>query len=255
MKDLGLVLGVVLVTAACGGTAAEEAMRSQKEYELAVGLMNEQNLPGAFDHLFKAVELDPDNAEAHLLLGNLFMMRREDARAEHHLRESLRLREVAHGPTADAHNSLGVLYIHAGRYDDAIRELRKAAGDLTNREPHLAFGNLGWAYQKKGAYRDAVQALQQSVTRQPRFCVGFLRLGETYLAMGDSTRAEQALTQCLEVDDPQCQALQEAWHLRGQARARLGHREDAVADFERCVELEAQSDTGRACRRFLEAGH
>ena len=33
----------------------------------------------------------------------------------------------------------------------------------------------------------------------------------------------------------------------------LGTREDARADFERCVEIEASNDAGKACGRYLEA--
>jgi len=71
----------------------------------------------------------------------------------------------------------------------------------------------------------------------------------------DFERAEDSLTRGLEVADESCQNLQDAWHLRGQARARLGRRDDAIGDFERCVELSASTPTGRACETYLEATH
>lgn len=228
-------------------------MRSQREYELAVGLMNEGSaqLAVTFQHLFSAIELDPENADAHFLLGNLFLFQRDDARAEEHLRAALRIR----GRDPQARNSLGVLYIHQRHYDEAIRELREATGDLLNREPHLAWGNLGWAYYEKRDYRHALEALTQAVRLQRRFCVGHYRMGQTYSAMRDYSHAEEALTHALEVQDPSCQAMQEAWLLRGQARAQLGRREDAISDFEHCVTIDAQTDPGHACQRLLEATH
>src|SRR5689334_20491149 len=66
----------------CGPASAENAQRAQKEYELSVGLLGEQNTPAAFEHLFKAVELDPDNPEPHQLLGNLYMLRGDLDKAE-----------------------------------------------------------------------------------------------------------------------------------------------------------------------------
>jgi type IV pilus assembly protein PilF len=234
-------------------------MRAQKEYELSVGLMGEQNIAAAFEHLFKSIELDPKNPEARLLLGNLYLLREEFPKAEEELRKarSLAEKDDNYGEPfiAEVDNSLGVVLVHEKRYDDAIKTLRDSATNIVNRNPHLAWGNLGWAYFEKGQYKDAVDALTQAVRHQSRFCLGFYRLGQTFVALRDFERAEDALTRCLEVPDEQCKNLQSAWHLRGEARAQLGQRQDAIADFERCVELSAESDAGRTCQGYLEATH
>jgi tetratricopeptide (TPR) repeat protein len=248
------------VASACGGPASADAvLRGQKEYELAVGMMSEQNIAAAFEHLFKAIELDPKNPEAHLLLGNLYMLRGDFDKAEGELREAKELgaENDAYGPpfVSEVQNSLGVVLVHLKRYDEAIVELRDAAGNILNRNPHLAWGNLGWAYHERGEYNRAVEALTQAVRQQTRFCLGFYRLGKTYTALRDFERADDALTRCLEVTDPACKSLQDAWRLRGEARAQLGLRQDAIADFERCVELESQSEAGHACQGYLEATH
>jgi len=254
------VTSLALAISACGGAAsAEDAIRAQKEYELAVGLSEEKNSPAAFEHLFKAVELDPSNPEPHQFLGTLYLFRQDYEKAEEHLLRAKKLaqRNDKYGPPfiAELDNSLGVVYVHQKRYDEAIAILREAATNIVNRTPFLAWGNLGWAYQEKGQYSDAVSALTQSVREQPRFCLGYYRLGNTYLAMRQFERAEEALTHALEVPDEECKNLQDAWHLRGEARAQLGLRQDAIADFERCVELSHDSEAGRACQGYLEATH
>jgi tetratricopeptide (TPR) repeat protein len=189
----------------------------------------------------------------------LYLLRGDLAKAEAELREAKARAEKnpAYGPpfVAEVENSLGVVLVHQKRYDDAIALLRETASNLLNRTPHLAWGNLGWAYYEKGQYTDAVAALTQSVRHQDRFCLGYYRLGQAYLALREFERAEEALTHCLEVSDEGCRTLQDAWHLRGQARARLGQREDAIRDFERCVELSAGTAIGRACLSYLEATH
>jgi tetratricopeptide (TPR) repeat protein len=262
------------LTEACGGGPSEEDVRrSQAEYDLGVGLMHEQNVAGAFQHLGEAVRLDPDNAEAHLLLGNLHLFREDYDRAEHYLREALRANAALIGAgrpalNAEARNSLGVVYIHARRYDDAVRELREATGDLMNHTPHLAWGNLGWAYFEMNDHEQALLALEEAVRRQPRFCGAWFRMGQVRFAQAapgglgtaDSAdlirqsleRADEALTHALEVDDDACRALQDAWRLRGETRARLERRDEAVADFERCVELGRETEAGQACARMLE---
>lgn len=261
----------IALSACVGGPSEEDVRRSQAEYDLGVGLMQEQNVAGAFQHLQESIRLDPDNADAHLLLGTLYLFRGDYDDSERHLREALRANTAlgnAGRPalTAEANNSLGVLYIHAHRYDEAVAVLREATGDLLNRTPHLAWGNLGWAYLEQGDHAQAEQALTQAVQLQPRFCGGWYRLAQVHFALGTGAEreaegsgqarfesAESALTHALEVEDEGCQRLQDAWRLRGETRARLGRRDEAVADFERCVELDRETESGRACSGFLEA--
>jgi len=254
------LVALFLITAfggCSGGPTREQVMRSQREYDLGIGLYQEQNVPGAFEHLLEAITLDPDNAEAHLMLGNLFMIHRADQeRAEHHFREAMRANEAVParaGLNADANNSLGVLYIHAERYADAEEVLRASAADLMNREPAVAWTNLGWALLEAGDHDGAFQALRQAVQISPQLCLAWYRMAQVHTAREELERAEEALTRALSVENETCQRLQAAWRLRGEVRARSGHREEAIADLERCVELSRDTDDGAACVRLLEA--
>lgn len=259
------MLAVLISAVACGGSNAsyEDSERSMRQYELAVGLRGEGNVPGALQTLYKALEMDPDNARAHLLLANMFLLDRQDnvalydEKAEHHFNEVLRIQDSddkkkQESLLAEARNGLGVLRIHQGRYQEAADVLLKAVADLFNREAYMAWGNLGWAYYHLGSYEKAADSLVRSVKLHPRFCVGYFRLGQTYLKMRQFEKAEQSLTSAISVDE-RCAAFQDAFHLRGEARMNLGTREDARADFERCVEIEANNDTGKSCSRYLEA--
>lgn len=255
----------VIIGSACGGSESsyEDSERSMRQYELAVGLRGEGNVPGALQTLYKALEMDPQNARAHLLLANMFLLDREDnlplydQKSEEHFREVLRIqasdeKKPEQTLKAEALNGLGVLRIHQGRYQDAVAELLKAVEDIFNRDAYMAWGNLGWAYFHLGNYEKAADSLVRSVKLHPRFCVGYFRLGSTYLKMRQFEKAEQALTSAISVDE-RCAAFQDAFHLRGEARMNLGTREDARADFERCMEIEANNDTGKSCSRYLEA--
>jgi type IV pilus assembly protein PilF len=253
----------LLMTGACqAGTSADDADRSMKQFELAVGLQQEGNQVGAFRTLYKALEYDPNNPKAHLLLAHLFLVSREDD-VQRYDKESeaqfRRVLEIQAGEYAaeeslasQAHNGLGVLYVHQGRTAEALKELNLAVGDLLNRDAFLAWGNLGWAYLELRNYPKAIDALTRSVRLRRDFCVGHFRLGRAYLATRDFAKAEQALTSAVEAD-PRCDAFQDAWQLRGEARMSLGNRDDARSDFERCVELQPKSEAGKTCSRYLAA--
>lgn len=237
---------------------------SQAEYELGVGLMGEHNVAGAFEHLQESVRMDPDNAEAHSALGTLFLFRGDHVRAEHHLREALRANAKLGGAgrpalNPEAHNTLGVVFMHQERFPEAEVEFRAAATDLINRTPHLAFGNLGWLYAQTHRLADAKVALAQAVASQPNFCLGWYRLAsvqfEEYRADNTCTtclgQSEESVNRALGNTDEACQAFQEAWSLRGHVRAQRGQHDESVADFERCVELGTASEVGQSCRNML----
>jgi len=247
----------------CGvGVRSDDVDRSLKQYELAVGLQQEGNRPGAFKTLYKALEYDAENAKAHLLLGHMFLLNRQDnperydREAEVHFKRVLEIQSGARAAedalTSQAKNGLGVLHIHQGRLKEAVKELDGAVSDLFNRDAYMAWGNLGWAYLELHNYPKAIDALVRSIRLRRDFCVGHFRLGRAFLATRDFAKAEQSFTSAVEVD-PRCDSFQDAWQLRGEARMNLGNREDARADFERCVELQPKSESGQACSRYLAA--
>lgn len=242
-----------------GGASEDDVLRSRRELELAAALQQENNIPGAIGHLRTALELDEENAEAHLLLAVIqHASRNNGALAETHAREGVRLLEEAerHGSTlAEARNILGTILLARGKLDEATQELRRSAMDDMNTSPHLAWGNLGLAYLEANRPREAIEPLTEAVRSQPRFCVGFHRLGRAYWETDQVEQAEAALVHALEADDTCADnpLLQNAWRLRGEARAQLGRRDEALSDLERCVALGSNSEDGRACQRLLDA--
>ena len=248
------LLGGGCATASTTGTPDDE--RSFKEFQLAAGLRDEGQVAGAITHLRKAIELDPTNAEAHVLLGFIQMERADYPSAEQHLNTGIGLLEKQQrdgSMLAEARNIYGLCLIELGRYEEAVEVLYQSANDELNTAPHLAWGNLGLAQFRLGEYQETVKATMEAVRLQSRFCVGYFTMGQALWALKQLEDAERALISALEAD-PSCgdsRQLQGAWRLRGEVRARLGHRRDAVADLERCVELDPYSNDGRMCQSLL----
>ena len=238
----------------CAGTSEESLQRSQAQFRLAATMHHEgSNRAAVIQHLQNALELDADNARAHLLMG-VGLVERGNLRAGlPELERAVELFEVQ-GPgaaLAEARNVLGATLLHAGRREEAVAVLEASAGDLLNTSPHLALGNLGLAYYELDRLAEARQALRESVQQQERFCLGYYRLGMVLFADDEYELAEQALTLAVSAD-PSCQAFQDAYKLRGEVYARLELSVEAVEDMETCLELAPRSATGRFCARFLE---
>lgn len=254
-----LVMGYAATVgcATTSGSTTPDGERSEREFQLAAALRSEGQTASAIEHLHTALDLDPNHAGAHLLLGFIQMERRDYEKAEGDLRTAIKLLEKQnHGGStlAEARNIYGLCLMELKRYEDAAVVLRQSANDELNTAPHLAWGNLALAQLRQGEYQEAVKSAMEAVRIQPRFCVGYYTLGQAFFHLQQLKDAERALVSALEAD-PSCSTspqLQGAWRLRGEVRARLGHRRDAVADLEQCVELDPYSNDGRMCQTLLE---
>ena len=105
------------------GTTTPDDDRSDREFKLAAALRSEGQTASAIEHLHMSLELNPDNAEAHLLLGFIQMERRDYEKAEKDLRTAIKLLEKQKrgGSTlAEARNIYGLCLIELERYEEAI---------------------------------------------------------------------------------------------------------------------------------------
>ena len=262
-----LVLAGFFGLVACGGAQVnpENAKRSASELELAAELRREGNVPGAVAHAKRAIELNERNSGAHLLLGHIHYLNGDLEGAITRTRDAVAIleKDLPESPElAEARNMLGTVYMAKEDFQTAVSVLEKSAFDIMNRTPHLALGNLGLAYHRLGKREKALEVLRASVAKQPRFCVGYLRMGEIFVEQGDFENAEKALSRSLDADETcgKSPLMQRAWRLRGETRSQLGGEPgtgvvaaEAVADLQQCVTLGPDSADGQACVRFLRA--
>lgn len=247
----------------CGGVSEAARQQSQANVNLARGLYADEHNPrGAIEAALRAVQLDPENAEAHFTLGTLYGAEGLFSRARGPLTRAVELFNAraeegdvsARATLAEARNTLGATLVNLGDqahdpalYDEALRHLQRAVGDVLYRSPHLAWGNIGLAYIRKRDYQRAVEALDRAVALQPDFCVGFDRLGIAYYHLNDYGRALASLNRALGSSRPGCADIQEAYLFRAKVHIGLHQPNDAAADLRRCVTLGESSLEGREC--------
>ena len=250
MKRAACVVVWVCLVAACGPKVSEQAQHlSQNLVALAQESFQNDDLGDALRKGLQAVETDPTNPDATYMVGFVYAARGEYVDAERYFRKTVELDTTF----TDARNALGQIYNNQGRYDDAIAILEAAAADLLYPTPHLVQGNLGQAYLGAANYDKAVEWLLRSVREEPRFCVGWYRLGDAYFRKGDDASAEQALVAAVTVDEPACGRFQAAWRMLGEVRLRAGAVGGAAEAFGTCADIDAGSPDGEACAAAL--GH
>ena len=229
--------------------------QSEAEYDLARdSWLRRGNARDGLIHALRSVEMDDDNSDAHhiaaLIFLDLCLKSLQDCRlaeAEAHARKAVRLRS----DFREARNTLGVVLIHEKKFNEAISVLEPLTRDILYTTPESAWGNLGWAYLEIGRNDDAQQALQRSIAAQPRFCVGYYRLGLVQEHKGLPEAAIESFTNALQADS-RCAGLQDALLHRAKNNLSLGRSEPARSDLSRCTELSLETMAGKECRFILQ---
>jgi type IV pilus assembly protein PilF len=266
---LAATLAVATALAGCGPAATRvDPDASQKRYLLGADYFNKGLVQPALEELLKAVELNPNNPDAHNLLGLVFLRRGAEAeelymrnqclkgesltlerqesdvlfkKAEEQLRKAIELK----ADFSEARNNLAVVLIHFGRYDEAVQLEEKALSNIAYREPYTAQGNLGQAYLEKHDLVRAAKALRQALFEQPKFCVGRYRLAKVYYEQQEWDHAAEEIEQV--TNDKAC-PIQEAYHLAGMVALRREDREKAGRMFSHCVDLAPKSCLASECK-------
>lgn len=128
---------------------------------------------------------------------------------------------------AEAYGATGLLY-HAHLILDPAEACYANAARLAPEEPRWPY-YLGYLHQGSGRYREAAEAYARALAARPGLATARLRLGETYLELGQIDRAEPLLREALAAPG-----------LEAAARFALGRLAYARQDYDRALEwLEA----------------
>ena len=138
-----------------------------------------------------AVQLAPQDAEAHNNLGNTLqeLGKLEEAEA------SLRLAIVLKPDLAEAHNNLGATLQELGRLEEAKNSYRQAIVLKPNfTEAHY---NLGVVLKKLGKLEEAEASLRHSILLNPDYAEAHSNLGNTLKELGRLEEAEAIYAQAI----------------------------------------------------------
>jgi type IV pilus assembly protein PilF len=265
-----LSLAPVFSAGACATKPARDPDQSYVRYQLGVEYFQGRRIEAAIEELDKALVADPENADAHNMLGIIALKQghdyleqaetascltgrdgdlvRQDATqrfrlAVDHLRKAVTFRPEFPA----AWNNLAVAALALNDWPTAIEAASAALKDSTYADPEMARANLGWAYLQQKDLQRAWKELHEAVARSPRFCVGRYRLAKVFFERGDMEQASETLSPVL--DDPRC-PIQDAVLLGGLVAQKTGDRTKARTLFGRCTTMAPRSCAAGQCRKF-----
>ena len=197
---------------------------------LGLTLQERGRLDEAVASYRRALQIKPDYAETHSNLGNVLkgLGRLDDAVASY--RRALEIKP----DFADAHNNLGVALKDLGRLDDAVASYRWALAikpDFAD-----AHSNLGVVLKELGRLDDAVASYRRALAIKPDFADAHSNLGVALKALGRLDDAVASYRQALAIKPDYA----EAHNNLGVALSGLGRPDDAVESFRLALGLKPE---------------
>ena len=147
-------------------------------------LFQKGSVDEAMVHYQKALEINPDYAEAHYNLGYALLKMGNVDEAIAHLQKALQINP----DYAEAHNNLGVILLQKGNVDEAITHYQKAL--QINPDYAEAHNNLGYALIQKGSVDEATAHFQKALQIKPDFAEAHKNLSNALLQKG---RVDEAI--------------------------------------------------------------
>ncbi len=174
-----------------------------------------------------ALELDPDNPQAHAGQGEVHRLKRDHERAIDAYSRAIRLDPR----TAVLFNNRGLAFHGHGKHEQAVTDFTAAL----RLDPRFApaYENRGAAYLAQGELDKAIADCDEALRLEPSSTRVHNNRGFGYLEKKDFARALADFDHALELD-PKFAA---AWNNRGLAQLRQNRLGPALRDFSRAIEL------------------
>ena len=196
MKKLMILIMAVFV-GSCATASIENTQKATAHYKLGVSYLNENNVNPAFIEFQKAYELNPEDKEVLNAIGIIYLLKFEDyPKAIDFFQKAVNIDP----DFAEAHNNLGFAYEKSKKFNEAIESYKKALSNLIYRSPEKAYYNLAKVYYRLGKYDEAINAHKEALKRMMDFYPSYYGLALCYNAKGRYGDASLAITKAIEID-------------------------------------------------------
>ncbi len=210
---------------------------------LGLALHQQGRFDEARKHLSEAVRLDPNNADAHYNMGHMMLRMGEFVEAIRHWSEVVRL-DPNH---VKSHANLGAVYLNRGVSEKAAHHLSEALKlDPNNTDAHY---NLGRMMLESGRFDEAITHMSVVARLEPNDVEARYTLGLAFVRAG---QVEKAVEQWLEVLRIAPDNLGGLMNL-ADVYSETGQFDKAILCGERALELARSKGDQRLARKIRQS--
>jgi tetratricopeptide (TPR) repeat protein len=211
-----------------------EFRRNQFTYALV--FMQSGYVDQALSSCRLVLEREPENAEAHYLLGMIYLKKKMTAEARASFLRTVHLTPSQPSTWPDAWNNLGMLAAQEGRSEEAIENLKEAI--KLNPGYTVALENLGNVYRQQHRWAEAQATLERALETDSNDADVNYSLAMTYAQQGDPQTAEKYFDAAIILRPDYPEALNNLGVLYLTTR----RVEEGVKSFETCVRVAPDFD-------------
>lgn len=196
---LAAILPALLLLAACAGTPMQGDVDPQKSAELNAELGLRYMLNGknelALQKLERALEYDPDSAQAHHYLGELYRRLEKPELARDHYRAAI----GADPKYSAARNNYAAFLCSEGDAREGERQFLKVLDNPVYERPEAVYENLALCMRRAGEPAKAESYFRQALDIDPGLPQSLFAMAELQFEQGDHLSARAHLQRYQEV--------------------------------------------------------
>ena len=237
---------IVVLLAGCGGGGGQEEPptsapaatpipSADDHMDQAMEYVEQGQYEKAIAELNQAIELEPDNPDAHRNLGTVYGKLNQWEKAATAYEQAIELDP----DFGEAYGDLVGAYFYLERVPEAI-EVGEKAIELAP-DYAMAYNNLGVVYGSQGQIDTAIALFEQGIQADPGCADAHYNLGFAYESLEQLDAAIAQYQEAVRADPNYL----DAYENMGTVYARQGRLEEAIAEFETFLQLAPPDDPGR----------
>jgi len=209
------LFGAVSLLAACAGSGVRDddatgGLGTDREespgdlyVKLAIEYLKAGQTETALRKVHKAVEEDPDNAQAHSVIALIYQRLGREQQAEQHFREAIDLQPK------DPYilNAYASFLCDRRKFSEADNQYRKALANPLYPTPWVAMTNRGTCAKRAGNASKAQSHFREALGANPSFGPALAAMAELDYGRGDYKSAQSHLDRYFKVAQPTPQVL------------------------------------------------
>ena len=184
LRPIALLFSVSLALAGCVTTDSRPVNENRAVVDymnLAIGYLKEGYSDRAIKPLERALEIEPDSARVHGMLGIAYQRQGEDQLAEKAFNRAL----VIDPDASDIRNNFGAFLLSRNRLQDAYRQFELASEDVAYSQRSRTFENMGIVALRMGRSSLAVEHFIRALRLNSNLPRANLELAAIYKDQGN----------------------------------------------------------------------